>query len=604
MDLLTANVADGSFSVILGNGAGTFAPQASYYTGHGPQSVTVGDFNADGKLDLAIGNSWDATISILLGKGDGTFLSNVEYATGTPCKFVVTQDFNRDGKLDIAVGNATDDSVSILIGNGDGSFQNRVDYATAGQPTSAIAVDLNRDGSPDLAVASLNSSTVSILLGNGDGTFRPRTDSAVAEPLSMATADFNRDAKPDLVTGNLQHSVSILLGNGDGTFLPHFEVGTCSSAYVATADFNRDHIPDIAVVSSSELAFVLLNLPVVGLFPSELSFGPQTLGTSSSPQSLLVSNPSGLPVRITNVVASGDFQQTNNCGVSLAPDASCTIKVVFKPTAEGTRSGQLTIADNATKGIPQVIKLVGSNPIYFPQIVVGGGYSTVVSLLNTGAIPASGSLLLTNQSGNPYPVTVDQAGAERHSTSSDASAPIVASSVPIAILPGGTRILTLTAVNEGDPAKSGWARVEGTWAALGGVAAFKLYDLGVLKTTAGVESSLPIESASIPVDNDDSQQRYTGYAIANPGNASMVVSLAVVDLNGTTVDDSTTITLGPGEQTARFLHQDLPARSTFRGSMVFRSQNGKSFAVVALLQYRGLLTVIPAIPGNVAKVPN
>ena len=83
-----------------------FQPHVDYATGTYPFSVAVGDFNGDGKLDLAVTNSGDNTVSVLLGKGDGTFQAHVDYATGdiNP-QWLVAADFNRDGKLDIAIAN-------------------------------------------------------------------------------------------------------------------------------------------------------------------------------------------------------------------------------------------------------------------------------------------------------------------------------------------------------------------------------------------------------------------------------------------------------------------------------------------------------------------
>ena len=90
--------------------------------------MIVGDFNHDGKPDLAITNYYAATVSIMLGNGDGTFQSPVTYATGNLPNQLVTADFNGDGNLDLAVANDDSDSVSVLLGNGNGTFQPQVEY--------------------------------------------------------------------------------------------------------------------------------------------------------------------------------------------------------------------------------------------------------------------------------------------------------------------------------------------------------------------------------------------------------------------------------------------------------------------------------------------
>jgi hypothetical protein len=82
--------------------------------------VAVGDFNGDGKADLAVANYSDHSVSVLLGNGDGTFQTHVDYATGSGPDSVAVGDFNGDGKADLAVTN--DYAVSVLLGNGDGTF--------------------------------------------------------------------------------------------------------------------------------------------------------------------------------------------------------------------------------------------------------------------------------------------------------------------------------------------------------------------------------------------------------------------------------------------------------------------------------------------------
>ena len=155
-----------------------FQPHVDYATGTNPFSVAVGDFNRDGKLDLAVTNNTDNTVSVLLGKGDGTFQTHADYATGASPKQVVVGDFNGDGKLDLAITNAASNTMSVLLGNGDGTFQPHVDYATPVRPQWLVVADFNNDGKLDLATANYgpdySEGSVSMFLGNGDGTFQPQ----------------------------------------------------------------------------------------------------------------------------------------------------------------------------------------------------------------------------------------------------------------------------------------------------------------------------------------------------------------------------------------------------------------------------------------------
>jgi len=174
--------------------------------------VVEGDFNGDGKLDLAVGNYNSHTVSVLLGNGDGTFQSQQTFATSSG-PYLAVGDFNGDGKLDLAVDNFDSANVGVLLGNGDGTFQSQQTFATGTGPLLLTVGDFNSDGKLDLAVANIHSNTVSVLVSNGDGTFQSqRTFATGLFPDSVAVGDFNGDGKLDLATADEgSHEVSALL---------------------------------------------------------------------------------------------------------------------------------------------------------------------------------------------------------------------------------------------------------------------------------------------------------------------------------------------------------------------------------------------------------
>jgi hypothetical protein len=156
-----------SFTGISTTSAQTFSfGQAVLPAGTQPLSIATGDFNGDGKLDLAVANGTDNTVSVFLGKPDGSFSPRIDYPTGPQPSSVTIGDFNGDGNLDIAVASQNcfviahistitcgQASVSILLGNGDGTFQPHQDFPTATRPFSVATADLNGDGKLDLVLA-------------------------------------------------------------------------------------------------------------------------------------------------------------------------------------------------------------------------------------------------------------------------------------------------------------------------------------------------------------------------------------------------------------------------------------------------------------------
>src|SRR5207247_350865 len=148
---------------------GVFTPPVNFSVGANPRSVAVGDFNADGKGDLAVTNVASSNVSIRLGNGDGTFAAAVNYGAGTNPESVAIADFNGDGKGDLVIANNGSSNVSILLGNGNGTFAAAVNHGVGTGPISVAIGDFNGDGKGDLAVANGNND--SILLRNGNGTF-------------------------------------------------------------------------------------------------------------------------------------------------------------------------------------------------------------------------------------------------------------------------------------------------------------------------------------------------------------------------------------------------------------------------------------------------
>ena len=371
------------------------SPRPTTPTGTGPDAVAVADFNGDGHLDVVATDEDSNAFSVMLGDGAGGFGAASEYATGTGPDSIAVADFNGDGVPDLVTANGVAGTVSVLLGNGKGGFGPATDYATGSDPDSVAVGDFNGDGVPDLAVANYNSNTVSVLLGNGKGGFGPATDYASGSgPKSVAVGDFNGDGVPDLVTANgVAGTVSVLLGNGDGTFQPKIDSTTGGLPNsVAVADLNGDGKADLVLASWNWGVILLFGNGAGGFGP------PNGFGTGFF-QSVTVAdlNGDGVPDLVTANEGSVSVLLGNGSGGFGAPTNYAT----------GTSSNSVAVGDFNGDGVPDLaIANDGSNSV---TVLLGNGTGgfTAAADYATGASPASIAVGDFNGGGKADLVTAD-----------------------------------------------------------------------------------------------------------------------------------------------------------------------------------------------------
>lgn len=247
-DLIVGNRDFGEVVVMISNGDGTFAPPVVYPSDPAPWSTAVGDFNEDGRTDVAVGEGCGG-ITVFLGNGDGTLDGGTDYDNDLASTVIATGDFNGDDHEDLITTARTHaweclPATVLYLGHGDGTFI-EVLLLDSGEYDIAVE-DFDDDGWDDFVLANGD-----LYLSNGDGSFDPFGN--VGGGNDWVTAgDLNQDDIPDLVGSNITGAVLwVVLGNGDGTFGPvqWYAVGLPypdgTAGQVAIADLDQDGLPDL-----------------------------------------------------------------------------------------------------------------------------------------------------------------------------------------------------------------------------------------------------------------------------------------------------------------------------------------------------------------------
>jgi hypothetical protein len=298
----------------------------SYDVDGSPESLAVGDFNGDGRLDVVAANRFGPhtlghQVWVLLEAGGGAFGAATAYDAGDGPASVAAGDLNGDGHLDLAVVNSagshgptpTLETVSVLLGTGSGGFGAPVPYSVGVNtyPDAVALGDFNGDRRLDLVV-TLFSNQAAVLLGRGDGSFDAATTYVFAGSgvASVLVGDVNGDRHLDLIApDDGDNAVSVLLGSGNGDFAGSIVLPTGTDPVsVALSDFNEDGHADLVVANSADNTASVLLGAGDGQFNSASAYAVRTKPAS---------------------VAVGDFDGDAHVDVAVANSVDDTLSVLL-----------------------------------------------------------------------------------------------------------------------------------------------------------------------------------------------------------------------------------------------------------------------------------
>ncbi len=376
LDIIATNFGTHNVGIFLGRGDGTFFNQSTYSTGSSrPMTSAVADFDGDKRLDIVITNYGTESIGILMGRSDGTFSSPIILTTGYDSfpRSIAVGDFNNDGRMDVAVANFGTSNIGLFFGSGDGTFLNQSIYSTGVFGPIAIAVaDLNHDNRLDIVVANYAAGNVRLLLGDTNGTLQS-ISTIFSRPNSMPSAivicDFNNDRLLDIGFTNAgTDNLTVLLGQGDGQFYSEklYSTGPRSTPLsIACGDLNNDNQMDIVVANPGTNSVGVLLGYDTGAF---------------TPAQSIYSNPFYSPY----FVAIGDFNNDGQLDIAAANSDSNTVDIILgyagtfaQPTMCSTNSSRpisIAVGDfNMDKYLDLVVANYDSSNI---GILIGYGNGT------------------------------------------------------------------------------------------------------------------------------------------------------------------------------------------------------------------------------------
>jgi hypothetical protein len=402
LDVILANY-DGNFiAALFGYDALDFGSPMEFPTSYAvlSSSVSIGDFNRDNRLDIAVSDFGTSDIDIYFRDENGTFLIKRSLSTGENSypQMVASADLNNDNILDIAVVNTGTDDLGVFLGYGNGSFQSIMTYSTGSQsqPYSLAIGDFNNDNRSDFAVANYGADNVGILLGFDIGNFTAIPNlilysTSVSLSLKyLATGDFNKDNLPDIVfVDKNTDMVVIFLTQGNGTFSNPITYSTGSGSVpssVVVGDFNDDTNLDIAVANNGSKSISIF------LGDDHGAFGAPTMFSTGG--------------FLLSFVTVGDFNNDSHLDVVVAISDADQIGIFF-----GDGNGKLTSIATYSTGLGSALSSLAvgdfNHDNHSDIVVTNSGTNQIGILLGNGNGSFASQIVYSNAPGsNPVSVAL------------------------------------------------------------------------------------------------------------------------------------------------------------------------------------------------------